>query len=143
MTHPYDGSSIDLERELVRYLAERKVTRRELLQRIGAVGATAALAPVIAACTGSGASISPSAAAVRRQAHRHDGAVSRPTASAEPTPVPSPESDLLIYNYADYLDPTIVTDFEKKYGIKVDHHLLRLVRRHVSQGSRPATAAST
>jgi spermidine/putrescine transport system substrate-binding protein len=119
MTHPYDGSSIDLERELVRYMAERRVTRRELLQRIAAVGATAALAPVIAACTGSGASISPSAASPT-QGSATTAPSAAPTASAEPTPVPSPESQLHIYNYADYLDPTIVSDFEKKYGTKVD-----------------------
>ena len=36
MTHPYDGSSIDLERQLVRYMAERRITRRQLLERMAA-----------------------------------------------------------------------------------------------------------
>ena len=36
MKHPTTARSIDLERELVRYMAERRVTRRELLERIGA-----------------------------------------------------------------------------------------------------------
>ena len=78
MTHPYDGSSIDLERELVRYMAERKVTARELLQRIGGRrrhgGPGAGHRGLHAAA---GASISPSAAAPS-SGHRHDGAVERP-----------------------------------------------------------------
>ena len=125
MTHPYDGSSIDLERELVRYLAERKVTRRELLQRIAAVGATAAPGAGHRRLHGQrGEHQSIGRSPVSGQ--RHDGAVVGPDrVGRRPTPVPSPESDLLIYNYADYLDPTIVTDFEKKYGTEGRHHLLR------------------
>jgi hypothetical protein len=61
MNDRYDGSSIDLERALVRYMVERKISRRYLLDRIARFGAAAALAPVVAACTGSAAS--PSAAA--------------------------------------------------------------------------------
>ena len=60
MTNRYDGSSIDLERALTRYLVERRISRRELLERIARVGSAAALAPVIAACTSASA---PSAAA--------------------------------------------------------------------------------
>ena len=51
VSHSHDGSSIDLERELVRHLAERRISRRYLLDRIAVMGAAAALAPVIAACT--------------------------------------------------------------------------------------------
>jgi spermidine/putrescine transport system substrate-binding protein len=118
MTHPYDGSSIDLDRALVRYMAERKVTRRELLTRIAAVGATAALAPVVAACTGCGASGSPSTAPSGAVATTAPSA--GPTATAAPTPVPSPESELLIYNYADYIAPEVVDEFEATTGVKVD-----------------------
>ena len=117
MTHEYDGSSLDLERALVRYMAERRVSRRQLLQRIAAVGATAALAPVVAACTtGGAASESPSAAAV---ASSTPAATTGPTASPEPTPVPTPESELLIYNYSGYLAPEVKDAFEKQYGVKV------------------------
>ncbi len=35
VTHRHDGSSIDLERELVRYMAERRVSRRQLLDADG------------------------------------------------------------------------------------------------------------
>ena len=40
-------------------MAERRITRRQLLERISAVGATAALAPIIAACSTAGASAAP------------------------------------------------------------------------------------
>ena len=39
MNHDYDGSSIDLEQALDRYMLERRISRRQLLERIGAVGA--------------------------------------------------------------------------------------------------------
>lgn len=118
MRHPYDGSSIDLERELTRYMAERRITRRQLLTRIAAVGATAALAPVVAACTGSGASLTPSAAAPSA-AGATSAPSTGPTASPEPTPLASPESELFIYNYAEYMDPEIIKQFEETYGVKV------------------------
>ena len=59
MTDRHDGSSIDLEERLIRYMVERRVSRRQLLERIARLGPAAALAPVIAACTG-GAAASPS-----------------------------------------------------------------------------------
>ncbi len=115
MNQRYDGSSIDLERALVRYMSERKVSRRELLERMAAIGVTAALAPVIAACTGSNTSGSPSAAS----SGAGPSGSSAPNASTAPTPVPSPEGELFVYNYADYMDPEIIKEFEAKYAVKV------------------------
>ncbi len=40
----------DVEQALAAYLAAQRMSRRQLLERIAAVGAAAALAPVIAAC---------------------------------------------------------------------------------------------
>ena len=114
MTDRHDGSSIDLERALVRYMVERRISRRELLDRIAKVGSAAALAPIIAACTSAGgASPSPTAAS--------SGGASSPSAapSTGPTPVPSPESDLFIYNWTDYLAEEVIQSFETKYGVKV------------------------
>jgi hypothetical protein len=51
MTEPHEESSNDLEQALAAYLAAQRMTRRQLLERIAAVGAAAALAPVIAACS--------------------------------------------------------------------------------------------
>jgi spermidine/putrescine transport system substrate-binding protein len=98
-------------------MAERRVTRRQLLERMAAVGVTAALAPVIAACTGSGASASPSGAA-------SPGASAGGSASPVPSASgaiasPQPESELFIYNYADYMAPEIIQQFEDQYGVKV------------------------
>ncbi len=114
MSHPHDGSSIDLERELTRYLLRERISRRTLMERIGKFGAAAALAPVIAACTGGGASSAPSAAG---SAAPSSGAV--PSADATATPVPSPESELYIYNWTDYLGEGVIESFEEKYGVKV------------------------
>ena len=51
MTEPREQSSPDLEQALGAYLDAQRMTRRQLLERIAAVGAAAALAPVIAACS--------------------------------------------------------------------------------------------
>ncbi len=127
MTDRHDGSSIDLERELVRHLAERRISRRYLLDRIALLGAAAALGPVVAACTGSSATTAPSAAAAgapAASAPPSSGAASAPAAASSgptpaPTPGPSPEGELFIYNWADYMGKNVVPAFEKKTGIKV------------------------
>ncbi|HET7829696.1 MAG TPA: spermidine/putrescine ABC transporter substrate-binding protein [Candidatus Limnocylindrales bacterium] len=122
MTHPHDGSSIDLEKQLARYLAERRVTRRYLLDRIAKVGAAAALGPVIAACTSGSATPAPaSAAAPSATAAASASESAAASASAEPTPVPSPEAELFVYNWADYMGEDVVPSFEDKYGVKVTY----------------------
>ncbi len=117
MTERHDGSSIDLERELVRYMVRERLSRRDLLERIGRMGAAAALAPVIAACTGGGATTPPSASAAAPTAPPSTG----PTASPEPTPVPSPEGELFIYNWTDYIGEDTIPSFEEKYKVKVTY----------------------
>lgn len=115
MTHRYDGSSIDLEKALVRYMLERRVSRRELLERIGTVGAAAALAPIVAACTGSSApSSAPPAAS---EAPSSAGPTVAPSAST--AAAPSPEPELYIYNWVDYLAQEVIDSFEEQYGVKV------------------------
>ncbi len=119
MTERHDGSSIDLERALVRYMVEQRISRRDLLERISKFGAAAALAPVIAACTGGGASSAPSAAA-------SVGATAPPASSgtepsAAPTPVPEPEAELFVYNWTDYIGEETIPSFEEKYGVKVTY----------------------
>jgi spermidine/putrescine transport system substrate-binding protein len=112
--HQYDGSSIDLEKALVRYMVDRRISRRQLLDRIGRVGAAAALAPVIAACTAAGSSPTPTAT---------PGATPTPAGSSapSPTPVPEPEGELFVYNWTDYIGETVVPSFEEKYGVKVTY----------------------
>src|SRR3954452_6269830 len=121
MTDPHDGSSIDLERELTRYIAERRMSRRYLLDRVAKLGAVAALTPVIAACTSSPATAPPSSAAptAPASASASAAAVASASASAEPTPVPSPEGELFVYNWADYMGEDVIPSFEKKTGVKV------------------------
>ena len=118
MSNRYDGSSVDLEQRLVRYMVEHRLSRRVLLERIGKVGAAAALAPIVAACSGSGATASP--AATQAPPASAPGS-SAPEPSAEPTPVPEPESELFIYNWTDYIGEEVVPSFEAKYGVKVTY----------------------
>jgi len=118
MTHRYDGSSIDIEKQLVRYMVEHKLTRRMLLERIAKVGAVTALAPIIAACTGGGATASPSAASAPPPP---TGSAAPPSEAAAPTPVPEPEDELFVYNWTDYIGEEVVPSFEEKYGVKVTY----------------------
>ena len=114
MSEGHDGSTIDLEKALTRYLVERRITRRELLERIARVGSAAALAPVVAACTGGVLQATSSASAPAASA-------SAATASqaAGPTPTPAPEDELFIYNWTDYLAEEVIESFEAKYGTRV------------------------
>ncbi len=118
MTHRHDGTSIDIEKQLVRYMIEHKLTRRTLLERIAKVGAVTALAPIVAACTGGGASASPSAASAPPPP---TGSVAPPSEAAAATPVPSPEDELFVYNWTEYIGEDVVPSFEDKYGVKVTY----------------------
>lgn len=118
MSNRYDGSSIDLEKSITRYLVERRISRRDLLERIARVGSAAALAPVIAACTSASA---PSAAATTGPSAAPQ-ATAGASATLTPTigPVqPVPEAELFIYNWTDYLADEVIESFEAKYGTKV------------------------
>ena len=117
-----DRPDVDLERELVRYMVERRITRRMLLEQIGKVGAFAALAPIIAACSSAAASLAPSQAAASSASPTSAPTPTPvPTATPEPTPVPTPEAELNIYNWDGYIGENTRQDFEKKYGIKVNY----------------------
>ncbi len=118
MTHRYDGSSIDIEKQLVRYMVEHKLTRRILLERIAKVGAVTALAPIVAACTGGGATASPSAASAPPPP---TGSAAPPSEAAAPTPVPDARGELFVYNWTDYIGEDVVPTFEEKYGVKVTY----------------------
>jgi len=60
MTQAPRDPATTVERELERYLIEQRMTRRELLERVAALGAAVALAPIVAACgQASNASASP------------------------------------------------------------------------------------
>ena len=100
-----DAAGVDLERELARYMAEHRITRRMLLEQVAKVGAFAAFAPIIAACAGGAASSAPSVAPTVSAAPpigraERIGRRGRPPTPA-PTPPPVPETELFIYNYAE------------------------------------------
>ena len=87
MSTPGGESTIDLERELVRVMAENRLTRRQLLTRIGALGATVALAPIVAACSSGAASPSASATAAPPSP---GPSVAVPSVTSEPTATAAP-----------------------------------------------------
>ncbi len=90
------------------------------------MGAVVALAPIVAACSMSGASAAPSVAASGGAAPGAPSAsaaasVAAATPTPEPTPVPSPESELIVYNWLDYIGKDVIPTFEKKYPVKVKY----------------------
>jgi spermidine/putrescine transport system substrate-binding protein len=118
MTHEHELSKtdVDLERALGRYLTDNRMTRRQLLERVAAVGATTALAPILAACAGAASpSPSPSAAAAPTSGS------TAPSATPPPTPLPTPEKELFVYNWDAYIGDKTVAKFQAKYGIKVHY----------------------
>src|SRR5690242_12181588 len=114
MTREESLSTVDLERELVRYLVEQRMSRRELLERIAALGAAAALAPIVAAC-GAAATAAPSPSP--SAAGPSPTAAPSGTPTPQPTPAPTPESELFVYNWDGYIGDSTVPDFEKKYNV--------------------------
>jgi len=115
MKEPDLDATGELELALARYLADERISRRDLLARVAKVGAAAALAPIAAACT----SAATAAPATPTSGPTAAGAVPTPVATATPTPLPSPEGQLYIYNWQDYMGTDVVSSFEKKYGVKV------------------------
>lgn len=118
MTDRPNRPILESEAALRRYLYEQRLTRRQMLDRIAKVGAAAALGPVLAACGISGgggtATSGPSAAAPSAAA---------PSAGGSAAAVPTPESELIVYNWLDYIGPDAIPSFEEKYPVKVQYEL--------------------
>ena len=102
-----------------RRLLEERLSRRRLLARMAALGAAGAAAPLLAACAG-GATASPSAAPTSTPPPGTPGPET-PAPSVEPTPAPTPEAELFVYNYTDYIGENTIPSFEAKYGVKVTY----------------------
>ena len=80
-----------IELALYRAMAERRISRRQLLEAAARVGPVAAIAPILAACSGA-STPQPSVAPPPSAAPTTAASVAPPSAtpSAAPTPVPSP-----------------------------------------------------
>jgi len=100
---------------LARRLTEERLSRRRFLGRMAAVGAGGAIVPLLAAC-GGGATASPTTAPTSSTP-----GPSGPTPSTEPTPIPTPEAELFVYNYTDYIGEDTIPSFERQYGVKVTY----------------------
>lgn len=111
------GMPIDVERALAVYMAEHRISRRMLLDRVVRLGVAAAFAPIVAACASSTTASTPPASA--SAAPSPNAPTPSPTATPAPTPAPTPEKELFVYNWADYIGDKTQQQFEAKYGIKV------------------------
>ncbi|MDQ6794142.1 MAG: spermidine/putrescine ABC transporter substrate-binding protein [Chloroflexota bacterium] len=119
MTERVDERLVNPEPALAHYLAERRISRRDLLEHVVRVGAAAALAPIVAACaSGSGPSAAPPSASA---APATQEPAASPTATPEPTPAPTPEKELFVYNWDAYIGADTAAQFSKKYGIKIKY----------------------
>jgi spermidine/putrescine transport system substrate-binding protein len=106
----------ELEFVFYRALAARRISRRRLLETAARVGPLAALAPILAACSAA-ATPQPSSAAPGGGASPS----AEPSASLEPTPVPTPEGELNVYNWDAYIGEDTVAKFTAATGIKVHY----------------------
>ncbi len=100
---------------IVRRVSANEMTRRRFL---AATGFTS-IAAFVAACTGSGSSAAPSAAPSTAPAPSAAApSAAAPSASA-PAPEPSyaTEGALFMYNWADYINPENIKEFQKRYKI--------------------------
>ncbi|MCU0505213.1 MAG: spermidine/putrescine ABC transporter substrate-binding protein [Chloroflexi bacterium] len=100
---------------------DRRMSRRLLLARMAGLSAAAALGSVAAACSSAGSTAGPTAGPTAAPATGAPSAEATAEATAAVTPAPTPESELYVYNYADYIGDTVVPDFEKKHGVKVTY----------------------
>jgi spermidine/putrescine-binding protein len=102
------------------HLARAHWTRREFLGRVAAFGAATALTQLLLACGQAGAS--PTAApASTTEATPESSAVAEVTQPPAPTPVPSPEGQLFVYNWDQYIGENTVQKFQDKYNIEVTY----------------------
>jgi spermidine/putrescine transport system substrate-binding protein len=95
-------------------------SRREFLRRVAAVGAFAALSQLLIACNARQPGTSTSAPSATPAGSQSAGA-STPPASAAPTPVPTPETELFVYNWSQYIGRDTRDKFTEKYGIQVTY----------------------
>ncbi len=97
----------------------RRLDRRSVLRAALAGLALPALDSLVAACGGADGT----ARSATQKIPSPSNPVRWPTSKANP-PIesgltPKPGSTLRIYNYADYLSPRALKDFEKKYGVDI------------------------
>ena len=110
----------ELELRFYRALAERRISRRQLLETAARVGPIAAIAPVLVACGGS-ATPQPSLAPASAAPTIGPSAATTAEPSASPTPVPSPEGELNVYNWDAYIGEHTVEQFTAATGITVHY----------------------
>ena len=100
------------------------MTRRELHRADRRLGAAVALAPIVRLHARAARHRRPSAPSVAAPtAPPSASAAAAATPTPEPTPVPPPESELIVYNWLDYIGEDVIPSFEEKYPVKVKYEL--------------------
>lgn len=100
-------------------MAHRQVSRRSFLQAGLALAGTATLLSACGGGGGGGATGTPTALKLPRP----DNPISWPVDESliiKSGQTPEPGTTLKIYNYADYLSPKVIKDFEKDTGVSVE-----------------------
>ena len=118
MTHEADRG-MTFNEALEARLLQAGWSRREFLRRVAAFGAFTALSQLLIACRQPGTQTAAPSSVATPAATQAGQASTAPTASAAPTPVPTPESELFVYNWQQYIGRETRDKFEAKYGIEV------------------------
>jgi spermidine/putrescine-binding protein len=92
-----------------------------MLGGLAGLGAAAAFGPTLAACSSGAASPSPTTAPATPAGTPAGTTGPTPEPSPTPTEVPSPEGELNVYNYDEYIGEDTISSFEEKYGIRVTY----------------------
>ena len=103
------------------------ITRRSMLRGMAGIGAVAATGGIAAACgvrtapptEAPAPTAAPPTAAPATQPPGASEVPATTAPTAEPTPVPPPEAELFVYNWAQYIGKKTIKNFEAATGIKV------------------------
>ena len=103
----------DIER-ILKAATETKINRRGFLAAAG----YSSFAAFLAACSGGGSSSSaPSASAAPPSTAPSTAASVTPSQAATPAPSYATESELIMYNWSDYVSKKNMADFKAEYGV--------------------------
>ena len=124
-------------------MVERRISRRQLLERIAHGRARR---PRSLRSSPPARARPPRAASAQRARRLGVGrTVEHPLGIAvgRPTPVPTPEAELFIYNWTDYLAADVIKSFEVKYKTKVTQSFFSNTEERPTRSSATTAAATT
>ncbi len=102
-----------------RSIAAQRLSRRSFVRGLGIGLSAPVTASFLAACGGSTTTTSSKKLVLAAPDNPVRWPLSEKHPRIEPGQTPAPGSTLRLYNYADYLAPRVVKDFEKEYDVEV------------------------